>query len=133
MRHAVWVVLAGGLGCYEPVSVHDAPDSPVKACQEAFLCARKCLDCVGEECTKDSGCAAHCVDKHRADAPCDETRPPSELGADAAWGCEGSQADTFWGPRYVAGLCDEDGIDACACAFEAYACTQEICEEPGAS
>ncbi len=131
MRRLFIVGVLGVSGCFTPADVRNAPDSPVKNCQEAFLCARKCYDCIGDDCQKDSACVANCAGRFQLDSPCSGGRPPAEFGADLAWGCEGDTVDKTLGSDYVTGLCTTDAMELCACAWKAYECTGAVCTEPG--
>ncbi|MCB9754183.1 MAG: hypothetical protein H6713_29930 [Myxococcales bacterium] len=116
--------------CVSPVDVHSAPESPVKACQLAFLCARDCVDCVGDSCDEDSACVSRCMSEHDdADSPCGER--PESVGVDAAWGCDGSFFDGLFETQFVPGLCPSENISICGCKWDAYRCAEGSCEVEG--
>ena len=118
-------------GCSSPVDVKSAPDSPVKSCQLAFLCARDCVRCVGDSCEQDESCVARCVSDNDALSPCGGATPAS-VGVDAAWGCEGgSYHDELFESQFVPGLCARDNISICGCRWSAYECTEDACAVDG--
>ncbi len=118
-------------GCSSPIDIKSAPDSPVKSCQLAFLCARDCVRCVGDSCEEDTSCVARCISDHDELSPCGG-EAPAAVGVDAAWGCEdGSFHDELFESKFVPGLCARDNISICGCRWSAYQCTDETCSVDG--